>query len=107
MLKVKRRSKGSCWLSYVLLFIGIMIMLRVSPTLAAHNGKDAAVNYKGMVSIEVEVMVKKGDTIWGLARQHGNPEQDVRITIAQIQEINSLAPSEPIYPGQKLIIPTR
>jgi hypothetical protein len=97
--KVIRRKKyrGSHWLFLcsLLFVIGIM-MLQITPTVAAINLDKGGWE---------EVRVEKGDTLWGIAEQYRQPRQDVRLLIAKIQEVNNLQPSEPIYPGQILLIP--
>ncbi len=50
------------------------------------------------------VTVRSGDTLWSLAREHGNPETDPRNTVYEMRQINNLE-SPQIYPGQKLQIP--
>lgn len=50
-----------------------------------------------------QVTVTEGDTLWTIAC-HYLPDQDPRITVAQLREVNQLA--EPtIYPGQILKLP--
>lgn len=50
-----------------------------------------------------QVTVTEGDTLWTIAC-HYLPDQDPRITVAQLREVNQLA--EPtIYPGQILKFP--
>ena len=53
----------------------------------------------------IEVSVKKGDTLWTLAKRHGNKGQDIRVTVAEIRRINQIGKKEFIYPGQSLLIP--
>ncbi len=53
----------------------------------------------------IEVSVKKGDTLWTLARKYGNEGRDIRFTVTRIREINQIGKKEHIYPGQSLFIP--
>jgi nucleoid-associated protein YgaU len=46
------------------------------------------------------VVVRSGDTLWGIARQIA-PDRDVRTVIAEIRRINQL-PSAHVEPGQRL-----
>jgi nucleoid-associated protein YgaU len=49
-------------------------------------------------------VVQQGDTLWSIAasRFDGDPRAAVRA----IREANELAASEPVWPGQELILPT-
>jgi len=49
------------------------------------------------------VVVKEGDTLWGLAEKYG-PDQDIRKTVYEIKKINNLT-GKYLKPGQLLIIP--
>ncbi|MGI6553679.1 MAG: LysM peptidoglycan-binding domain-containing protein [Bacillota bacterium] len=49
--------------------------------------------------------MKKGDTLWTLARKYGNEGRDIRHTVARIREVNQIGKKEHIYPGQSLFIP--
>lgn len=42
-------------------------------------------------------MVRNGDSLWGIARREG-------VTVAQLQVWNNLKPSQPIRPGEKLVV---
>ncbi len=46
---------------------------------------------------KIDYRVKKGDTIWDLSRKH-------KVGIRELARWNGLAPGDPIYPGQKLVI---
>jgi LysM repeat protein len=50
------------------------------------------------------VYVDSGDSLWGIAREHGDSRYDARDVIDEIQKLNNL-PDSTIYPGQKLKIP--
>lgn len=50
------------------------------------------------------IEIKTGDTLWGLARKHGEPEGDLRETVDVIQEVNGLEDSR-LLPGQLLKVP--
>lgn len=51
------------------------------------------------------IIVHTGDTLWEIAKQFTDGEQDVRYVIYLIKDRNNLQSSE-IMPGQKLIIPS-
>uniref|UniRef100_UPI0025BAD844 lytic transglycosylase n=1 Tax=Aquisalimonas sp. TaxID=1872621 RepID=UPI0025BAD844 len=45
----------------------------------------------------VEYTVQPGDTLWGIARQHG-------VEVHQVARWNSVAPADPLRPGQQLVL---
>lgn len=49
---------------------------------------------------KVKYIVKPGDTLWDLARRHG-------VGVRQLAKWNSMAPRDPLVPGQQLIIWSR
>ncbi len=50
------------------------------------------------------VEVAYGDSLWTLARRHGDPEQDVREVVMAMMQANDIAPGQ-LQPGQRLLIP--
>jgi murein DD-endopeptidase MepM/ murein hydrolase activator NlpD len=44
------------------------------------------------------VEVKKGDTLWALARGHG-------VSVEEVADVNGIDPAAPILPGQRLFLP--
>jgi LysM repeat protein len=50
------------------------------------------------------VSVEYGDTLWGIAEENCNRDQDIRELIFKIREINNLKSSD-IYLGSRLRIP--
>lgn len=53
------------------------------------------------------VYVSQGDSLWSIAAHSANENTDIRRTIAAIREINGLAPTAQIHPGQALKIPAK
>ncbi|WP_432664911.1 LysM peptidoglycan-binding domain-containing protein [Wukongibacter baidiensis] len=53
-----------------------------------------------------EVVVKNGDTIWELAREHGPKKVDVRKTVHEMGRINNLHNYD-VFPGQIVKIPVK
>lgn len=95
-----KKRKRDLWPVGILVLVLLLIMLfRVGPTGAAD------VQNPGLQDSWEEVIVRKGDTLWRIAQQYRQPGEDVRVTINRIQAINELSPSEPIYPGQILLVP--
>ncbi|MFZ7131217.1 MAG: LysM peptidoglycan-binding domain-containing protein [Eubacteriales bacterium] len=50
-------------------------------------------------------LVKKGDTLWYIAKELTGEKMDVREAIYDIIQINDISPREHIYPGQDLKLP--
>lgn len=48
------------------------------------------------------IIVSKGDTLWNIAKQYANKNQDIRNKIYEIQELNSI--NSDLKIGQELII---
>jgi hypothetical protein len=62
---------------------------------------------KGRQPVEYsEVIVKKGDSLWLIAREYYPKKQDIRKSIWEIREINNLDDAS-IKPGQVLKIPVK
>jgi len=55
-------------------------------------------------SSPLEVRVQRGDTLWTLARAHGDPRRDVREIVARMIEANRVDPGA-LQPGMTLRIP--
>ncbi|HHW54327.1 MAG: LysM peptidoglycan-binding domain-containing protein [bacterium] len=69
------------------------------------NGLTGASNKQDtMVDETVVVVVKPGDTLWSIAREHMGQEGDPRRLIYEIGRLNGLQ-SSLIYPGQTLLLP--
>jgi Tfp pilus assembly protein FimV len=50
------------------------------------------------------VRVEYGDSLWTIAREHGDPSRDVRETVAAIRHANGVDPGR-LRPGAMLLIP--
>jgi LysM repeat protein len=44
-------------------------------------------------------IVRPRDTLWGIAARHG-------VTVATLCETNNISEGDPIYPGQRLVVPS-
>ncbi|WP_432409545.1 LysM peptidoglycan-binding domain-containing protein [Wukongibacter sp. M2B1] len=53
-----------------------------------------------------EIVVKGGDTIWELARDHGPKNIDIRKTVHEIGRINNLHNYD-VFPGQIVKVPIK
>lgn len=52
----------------------------------------------------IEIVVKKGDTLWQIAKEHLPEDYDIRKMIHQIREVNNMEVAD-IYPGDLVKIP--
>jgi LysM repeat protein len=52
----------------------------------------------------IQVIVHPGDSLWKIARNHGNKQNDIRKIIYEIKKINQLE-SSTIHPGQIILMP--
>ncbi len=53
----------------------------------------------------IRVVVNEGDTLWGLAQRHGNPDRYILARVEEIRTANHLSPRASLQPGQSLVIP--
>ena len=80
----------------------LLILFKAGGAIAANNFQKEEEHY---INKYVNVIVIQGDTLWSLAKKHGNSKKDIRKIIYEIQNINGLKSSEYIHPGQILKIP--
>lgn len=52
----------------------------------------------------IEIVVKKGETLWYLAQKYNNNDPDIRRSVYEIKKINKLENTK-IIPGQIIRIP--
>lgn len=64
------------------------------------------VDFSGARSAQlINYKVGSGDTLWKIASQAVNPNEDVRDKIIAIQKLNRIAASQTLVPGQTIQIP--
>lgn len=56
----------------------------------------------GLLNSKYIYIVKKGDTIWSIAKKHKGEYEDINNVVNHIKYVNNI--EQCIYPGQKLII---
>jgi nucleoid-associated protein YgaU len=52
-----------------------------------------------------EVTVRPGDSLWTIARQHGDPQTYILQRMEDIARVNSLEDAAILHPGERLLIP--
>ena len=90
--------------------IGIFCMAMMMAGCYAVYGDNAAA--KGSINTaqsECEtdyksVVVRSGDTLWGIASVYSDPSKDIRVQIKEICTLNDVKPGN-IYPGQIIKVP--
>ncbi len=58
----------------------------------------------GNSEVFVNIVVQEGDTLWELAEKYGPKDQDIRKTIHEIKNTNTLN-KKYLQPGDQLLIP--
>mgnify|MGYP003584162748 CR=1 FL=1 len=56
---------------------------------------------------EISCRVSAGDTLWTIAGQITQPDEDVRDKVIAIRKLNGLAANQTIQPGQVIKIPVK
>lgn len=56
--------------------------------------------------VYIEWTVSEGESLWEIAKQHNEPNRDIRSYVSEIAETNQLS-QKLIYPGQVLLLPVR
>jgi nucleoid-associated protein YgaU len=52
-----------------------------------------------------EVTVRPGDSLWTIARQHGDPQTYILQRMEDIARVNGLEDAATLHPGERLLIP--
>lgn len=86
---------------FMINILSLAIIISTFLLLYTNKNKESEINY-----IESSYIVQKGDTLWRIARDNVPGEEDKRIYIHEIKELNNLESSN-LHIGQKLIILTQ
>lgn len=99
LLQMRReRIRRRVWLA-VAAAIGIL----VGATIARANGPRRATVVVPASSYRA-VVVQPGDTVWALARRHGDPAEELPARVAMMRDINGGSLSR-LVPGQVVRVP--
>ncbi|WZL71416.1 LysM peptidoglycan-binding domain-containing protein [Clostridiaceae bacterium 35-E11] len=95
-LRIVNKFKFICSLVFILLVLLVVINITFKISIA-----------EGTEELKyVEMHIKTGDTIWGIAKKFTPQDKDIRKTIHEISSVNKLCSFE-IYPGQIIKIPVQ
>lgn len=100
---MKRLKKGLVGLMLGTLMVTIIATGILISGLWSFSGKSLVAGTVDPPIIK-EVVVRRGDTLWSLAREHGPDKTDVRIIIDRIRHLNNLDGAL-LKPGMTLHIP--
>jgi LysM repeat protein len=92
-LKLKNRRRFFSLISILLLLILIYIF-----TFPVFGQSSIETN------INQKIIIKTGDTLWSIAREHKDKNQDIRSYIYKVKKLNNLETSI-IYAGDVLALP--
>lgn len=81
---------------FVLSFLIIFIVMAAIFGIAAELQTKYEITYK-------TITIQQGETLWDIANEYVNPNQDIRDYIYKIKELNNMNTSE-LYTGQELKI---
>lgn len=89
----------------VVLLAWLIIAAALAPGASAGDGSPAVVDalQSGPSGGVTEVVVRPGDTLWGIAREHA-PGQDPRSVVAAVVELNDL-PDAQVQAGASVLVP--
>ncbi len=88
------------WLRWMLLSAALAI-LAAFPAVAGGRTGDSA---ESPPAPPLLVTVRYGDSLWTIAREHGDPARDVREIVYQIRRANGLDSAD-LRPGMQVQIP--
>lgn len=92
--RIKSKKRFSAFV-----FALVLMITAATGLVAGSESADAMTD-----SAYAEVLVQNGDTLWDLAQSYGPSDQDTRVTVHTICEINKTSP-EDLQPGQTIMIP--
>ena len=87
----------------ICLITGIIGYIGVSDGSVSDSGLAISVYAEEKV-VYKDVVIKSGDTIWGIASVYAEPSKDIRKLIKEICKLNDIKPGN-IYPGQVIKVP--
>jgi len=108
-IKGTRREHLATRIRGPVVIAAICLVTALAGYIGVHDGAlaDTGLAFSAQAGEEVifkDVMVIKGDTIWGIAADFSESSKDIRILVKEICALNDVKPGR-IYPGQVLRVP--
>lgn len=115
----RRLVRGLSWglttvaLALSVLLVWMAVATGVAPGASAGDGRPGVASGAPGTAVSVDVdelapvqvSVRPGDTLWGLAREHA-PHRDPRSVVLDVVALNDLS-STAVAVGDRLLVPTR
>ena len=104
-----RKRKAAVMTRIPMIIISVCLIIGLAGYIGAHDGSlsDTGLAYAAHAeekSITQNVVVKSGDTLWGIASAYSEPSKDIRKLVREICKINGIDQYK-IYPGQVIKVP--
>ena len=111
ILMNERKKKAEARVRIPVIIVTVCMIAGLAGYIGVHDGSisDTGLAYTAHAEEKVinkNVVVKSGDTIWGIAGDYVDPSKDIRKYIKEICELNDIKPGE-IYPGQVIVVPVK
>ena len=85
--------------------VGVLIVIITLSMMSLLGSLATGVSAKGETgAVSREYVVKKGDTLWTIAKEYNDNRKDIRRYIYEIMEVNCMK-SPDLLPGQVILIP--
>jgi len=104
-----RRKKTAVIARIPMIILSVCMIIGLTGYIGAHDGNlsDTGLAFAAHAeekSITQNVVVKSGDTLWGIASKYTEPSKDIRKLVREICKINGIDQYK-IYPGQVIKVP--
>jgi nucleoid-associated protein YgaU len=100
MVKYTIRKTNLIKLKIILVILALAVFLAIDAAAISTRKEVFVVD----MAQHTKVIVRPGESLWKIARTHGNPRHDIRKVIYEIQKIIQLQ-SATIHPGQIILVP--
>jgi len=106
-----RKKRASHRSRIPMIIASICMIIGLTGYIGAHDGSisDTGLAFAAHAEeklITENVVVKSGDTLWGIASAYSEPSKDIRKLVREICKINGIDQYK-IYPGQVIKVPVK
>ena len=106
MMKSKMRRQR-LWNDCVIVLSLLVLVACIGQSLMEHMFATYGELFAKQSIQEVSCRVSAGDTLWTIAGQITQPDEDVRDKVIAIRKLNELSANQTIHPGQVIKIPVK